>query len=76
MMQPDSLTDQPALTYRKVVEYLYANGWVREEEGSGWFWKDGGEEATIGGALEQQLQEDNLDTRDEPPGLKSPGYWG
>lgn len=62
--------------YSAVVGYLVLNGWRRQELGSGWWWKDGcREEATLGGALEQQLDADGLDQRDaitdEPA-----EYWG
>lgn len=62
--------------YQAVCKYLYDNGWMREEYGSGWFWKQGHEECLIGTALDFQLLQDNIELRDEPSGLQSPGYWG
>ncbi len=54
--------------YEPVVRYLIATGWRREEKGSGWWWKPTcHEEATLGGALEQQLDEDGIDQRDSIP---------
>jgi hypothetical protein len=62
-------------TYENAVRYLIENGWRREEQGSGWWWKDGMNEATLGEALEQQLDADGLDQRvavsDEPQ-----EFWG
>lgn len=49
--------------YGMLVSYLLANGWRREEAGSGWWWRDGFEEATLGGAVEQQMEKDGLDLR-------------
>ncbi len=62
--------------YECVVRYLIENGWRRQEQGSGWWWKDEAEaESTLGGALEQQLDMDGIDQRnalaDEPQ-----EYWG
>ncbi len=55
---------RPAAVYEAMVEYLSVNGWTREERGSGWWWKDGcEEEATLGGAVEQQLDADGIDQR-------------
>ena len=61
--------------YASVVEYLLGNGWRREELGSGWWWRDGFEEATLGGALEQQLDADKLDQRDALDG-EPQEFWG
>lgn len=64
-----------SLTYEAVVRYLLAKGWRREELGSGWWFRDGFEEATLGGAFEQQLDNDGTDQRnavaDEPQ-----EFWG
>lgn len=49
--------------YEAMVRYLIATGWVREEEGSGWWWKDGFEEAVTGTAVDQQLEADGIDHR-------------
>lgn len=51
--------------YDLACRYLIDNGWRRQEEGSGWWWKDDAPEgeATLGGAFEQQLDLDGLDTR-------------
>lgn len=62
--------------YEVVVNYLQATGWRRERLGSGWWWKDGcEEEATLGGALEQQLDLDGIDQRDAVPG-EVEEFWG
>ena len=66
----------PYIAYREAVAYLVANGWRREELGSGWWWKeDCHEEATLGGALEQQLEADGIDQRDTIPG-EPEKFWG
>jgi hypothetical protein len=51
--------------YDLMCRYLIDNGWTRQEEGSGWWWKEDAPEGegTIGGAVEQQLDLDGLDTR-------------
>lgn len=51
--------------YDAMCRYLRANGWTRENEGSGWWWKPDAEdgETTVGYAVEQQLHEDGVDTR-------------
>lgn len=61
--------------YAPIVRYLVARGWRRQELGSGWWWKDGGEEATLGGALEQQLDEDGIDQRNAIP-YEPQEFWG
>lgn len=63
--------------YAAAVSYLWANGWRREELGSGWWWKaDCDEQATLGGALEQQLDADGIDQRDATAGEPQGEYWG
>lgn len=61
--------------YFPAVAYLVSRGWRREELGSGWWWREGFEEATLGGALEAQLDADEIDQRtaipDEPE-----EFWG
>jgi hypothetical protein len=65
-----------AEVYEPVVRYLVARGWRRQELGSGWWWKDGcKEEATLGGALEQQLDEDGIDQRNAIP-YEPEEFWG
>lgn len=51
--------------YDAMCRYLIANDWRRQEEESGWWWKEDApeSEATIGGAVEQQLDLDGFDTR-------------
>jgi len=66
---------RPRGVYEAVVDYLVSNGWRREELGSGWWWKDGREEATLGGALEQQLDADAIDQRDASLG-EPQEFWG
>jgi hypothetical protein len=61
--------------YAPIVRYLSARGWRREELGSGWWWREGFEEATLGGALEQQLDADNIDQRDAIP-YEPEEFWG
>jgi len=61
--------------YEPIVRYLVARGWRRQELGSGWWWKDGAEEATLGGALEQQLDQDAIDQRDAIP-YEPEEFWG
>lgn len=63
------------LVYLSMVTYLVAKGWRREELGSGWWWKNGFEEATTGGAVEQQLDADNIDQRDAVMG-EPEEFWG
>lgn len=71
---PDS---HAKVVYSTVVGYLILNGWRREELGSGWWWKDGcREEATLGGALEQQLDSEGVDRRDAIAGEIDGEYWG
>lgn len=66
----------PWVVYSNAVSYLIANGWRRQELGSGWWWKDDcEEEATLGGALEQQLDADEIDQRDAIPD-EPMEYWG
>ena len=65
-----------AEVYEHAVRYLIANGWRRQERVSGWWWKEeAGDDATLGGALEWQLDTDGVDQRvavdDEPE-----EYWG
>jgi hypothetical protein len=54
---------------------LLSKGWRREELGSGWWWREGMEEAPFGEALDAQLEADGLDLRvmltDEPQ-----EFWG
>ena len=64
-----------AEVYEHAVRYLIANGWRRQELGSGWWWKDDGEEATLGGALEQQLDADSIDQRGALVG-EPEEFWG
>lgn len=64
-----------SLTYEAVVRYLLAKGWRREELGSGWWYRDGFEEATLGGAFEQQLDADQIDQRDAVAG-EPQEFWG
>jgi hypothetical protein len=61
--------------YRPVVSYLHSRGWRREELGSGWWWREGFEEATLGGALEQQLDADGINQRDAIP-YEPEEFWG
>ena len=61
--------------YEAAVAYLVANRWRREEEGSGWWYNGGKSEATIGEALEVQLDADGFDTRVAIPG-EPREYWG
>jgi len=66
----------PWVVYSDAVAYLVANGWRRQELGSGWWWKDGcQEEATLGGALEAQLDADGIDQRDAIPD-EPEEFWG
>ncbi len=63
------MSAQPNEVYRVLVEYLRGTGWTRQESVSGWWWKsEATEDATIGGAVEQQLDIDGLDTRLMIPG--------
>lgn len=62
-----------SMVYAAVAIYLQTKGWRREELGSGWWWKDGCEEATLGGALEQ-LDLDGVDQRVAVPGAEV-GDW-
>jgi hypothetical protein len=55
-----------AKLYAAMCEYLAQNGWQREEPGSGWWFHDKFDEGTIGDAVFQQLEADNIDTRMEP----------
>lgn len=52
--------------YRAMCEYVTANGWQREEPGSGWWWHDERGDHTLGGAVDEQLYKDGIDTREEP----------
>ena len=65
----------PQVIYSSAVGYLILNGWRRQEYGSGWWWKDDKEEATLGGALEQQLDADGIDQRDAIPD-EPQEFWG
>ena len=49
-----------------LVEFIEERGWSRMEEGSGWWWKLGAEEGTIGECVEWELDEAGIDTRREP----------
>ncbi len=51
--------------YDLMCRYLRDNGWTRQEEVSGWWWKEDAPdgEDTIGGAVAQQLDLDGLDVR-------------
>jgi hypothetical protein len=49
--------------YGMMVSFLLANGWRREAGGSGWWWRAGFDEATLGRAVEQQLEKDGIDFR-------------
>lgn len=64
-----------SVLYEGMVRYLVANHWIREELGSGWWWKDGFAETEFGEAVEQQLKADGIDCRvmlpDEPA-----EFWG
>jgi hypothetical protein len=53
--------------YTAVVAYLRETGWLREEPGSGWWWKEGENDGTLGDALERQLDLDEVDQRDMIP---------
>jgi hypothetical protein len=57
--------------YRTLVVYLRESGWLREERGSGWWWRDGFTEGTIADAVQQQMEVDGIDSRlmidGEPP---------
>lgn len=70
-----SETDLGQGAYAAVVAYLLANGWRREERVSGWWWKDGEEERTLGPALEAQLDADEIDQRIMLPG-ELQEFWG
>lgn len=49
--------------YEACCRYLVENGWRREEEVSGWWWKDGENDAEMGAALDAQLYRDRVDLR-------------
>lgn len=51
--------------YDAMCRYLVSNGWRRQDEVSGWWWKDDSPEGdlTLGPAVEAQLDMDGLDTR-------------
>lgn len=51
------------MLYGAAVGYLVKHGWRRMELGSGWWWREGFEEATVGDALDQQLEADGIDFR-------------
>jgi hypothetical protein len=46
-----------------MVAFLVARGWRRQQEGSGWWWREKYGEATLGFAVEQEI-DDELDTRE------------
>lgn len=60
-----ALMDSPVPTalYEQMVRYLVAHGWRRQEAVSGWWWKDGMDEAVTSDAVFQQLDADGVDTR-------------
>lgn len=62
--------------YARIALFLQENGWRRQELGSGWWWREGFEEATLGGAFEQQLDILGVDQRDRVPGEPDGEYWG
>jgi hypothetical protein len=51
--------------YDLMCRYLIDNGWRRQEEVSGWWWKEDAPDgdSTIGEAVQQQLALDGLDVR-------------
>lgn len=51
--------------YAAMCAYVADNGWRREKPGSGWWWSDNGDEATIGEAVEKCFDAAGLDTRQE-----------
>ena len=61
--------------YAAAVTYLLGHGWRREELGSGWWWKEGFEEAEFGRALDQQLVHDGIDMRKALIG-EPEEFWG
>lgn len=66
---------QGTSTYFAIVGYLRATGWLREEPGSGWWWKAEEEDCTLGDALERQLDIDGIDQRDMIP-HEPAEFWG
>ncbi len=61
--------------YEANVRYLISKGWRREELGSGWWYREGFNEALLAEALDQQFVADGIDFRtaipDEPQ-----EFWG